>query len=72
MLGFSALWVQAQWLFALGASPYDEEELWKMKRKRMVETQLAARGVRNPRVLEAMGKVPRERFVPLNLKGQAY
>lgn len=34
------------------------------ERRRMVETQIALRGVRQPAVLEAMGKVPREKFVP--------
>lgn len=38
----------------------------------MVETQVAARGVRNPRVLEAMRKVPRHLFVPLLYQGAAY
>jgi protein-L-isoaspartate(D-aspartate) O-methyltransferase len=33
-------------------------------RRLMVEKQLAPRGIRDPRVLEAMGTVPRERFVP--------
>jgi protein-L-isoaspartate(D-aspartate) O-methyltransferase len=32
-------------------------------RRAMVEEQLAARGIRDPRVLAAMGKVPRHRFV---------
>jgi protein-L-isoaspartate(D-aspartate) O-methyltransferase len=42
------------------------------KRRRMVETQIAARGVRNTRVLEAMGMVPREAFVPEDLAEFAY
>jgi protein-L-isoaspartate(D-aspartate) O-methyltransferase len=33
-------------------------------RRRMVDTQLVARGVRHPAVLRAMAAVPRERFVP--------
>lgn len=33
------------------------------QRARMVEEQLRSRGVRDPRVLAAMGKVPREQFV---------
>ncbi len=32
-------------------------------RRRMVQSQLEARGIRNRRVLEAMSRVPRERFV---------
>ncbi len=42
------------------------------QRARMVETQIAARGVRDPRVLEAMRHVPRHWFVPGNLTGSAY
>jgi protein-L-isoaspartate(D-aspartate) O-methyltransferase len=41
-------------------------------RAAMVERQIAARGVRNPKVLEVMGKVPRHEFVPRNLQGSAY
>ena len=41
-------------------------------RERMVEAQIAARGVRNPRVLEAMRTVPREAFVPAQLAEFAY
>lgn len=33
-------------------------------REEMVETQIRARGIADPRVLEAMRNVPRERFVP--------
>ena len=42
------------------------------KRARMVETQIAARGVRDPRVLAAMRKVPRHLFVDPDARGQAY
>jgi protein-L-isoaspartate(D-aspartate) O-methyltransferase len=42
------------------------------KRRRMVEAQIAARGVRNTRVLEAMRRVPREAFVPEELAEFAY
>lgn len=38
----------------------------------MVETQIVARGVRNPRVLDALRRVPRHRFVPPALIAQAY
>lgn len=38
-------------------------------RERMVRHQVAARGVRNARVLDAMRQVPREAFVPDNLAG---
>jgi protein-L-isoaspartate(D-aspartate) O-methyltransferase len=38
----------------------------------MVREQIAARGVRDPRVLEAMRSVPRHRFVPQANQGEAY
>jgi protein-L-isoaspartate(D-aspartate) O-methyltransferase len=38
----------------------------------MVVHHLAARGIRDPRVLAAMGRVPRERFVPAPLRDAAY
>jgi protein-L-isoaspartate(D-aspartate) O-methyltransferase len=34
------------------------------RRLRMVRDQIAARGVRNPTVLDAMRRVPREAFLP--------
>lgn len=37
---------------------------FKAQRDRMVETQIARRGVHDPAVLEAMRTVPREQFVP--------
>jgi protein-L-isoaspartate(D-aspartate) O-methyltransferase len=41
-------------------------------RGRMVSRDLAARGISDPRVLEAMGVVPRELFVPDDLVDLAY
>ena len=41
-------------------------------RESMVKTQVAARGVRDPRVLEAMRLVPRHEFVPEDLRDNAY
>jgi protein-L-isoaspartate(D-aspartate) O-methyltransferase len=38
----------------------------------MVESQLRGRGIRDERVLRAMGEVPRELFLPPNLAGDAY
>jgi protein-L-isoaspartate(D-aspartate) O-methyltransferase len=42
------------------------------RRMQMVETQIVARGVRDPRVLEAMRAVPRHLFVPAGLEDHAY
>jgi protein-L-isoaspartate(D-aspartate) O-methyltransferase len=41
-------------------------------RARMVATQIAARGIEDARVLDAMGEVPRHRFVPASLADHAY
>ena len=38
----------------------------------MVRTQIETRGIRNTRVLAAMETVPREAFVPVELRGRAY
>jgi protein-L-isoaspartate(D-aspartate) O-methyltransferase len=41
-------------------------------RKRMVERDLKGRDIRDPKVLEIMGKVPRHLFVEPSLKSKAY
>ena len=48
-----------------------EEELARL-RERMVAEQIASRGIRDPRVLEIMGALPRHRFVPASLARRAY
>jgi protein-L-isoaspartate(D-aspartate) O-methyltransferase len=45
---------------------------YKTMRERMVETQIKARGVKEPRVLAAMLKVERQLFVPKDLRSNAY
>jgi protein-L-isoaspartate(D-aspartate) O-methyltransferase len=42
------------------------------RRERMVEHDLRRRGIRDERVLGALGRVPRHRFVPPELIGEAY
>ena len=42
------------------------------ERERMVEAQLAVRGIKDSEVLDAMRKVPRHLFVPDNLLSHAY
>jgi protein-L-isoaspartate(D-aspartate) O-methyltransferase len=44
----------------------------EMKRERMVRSQLAERGIRDPRVLAAMGSVPRHEFMPESVRPDAY
>lgn len=41
-------------------------------RERMIERQIAARGLTDPRLLHAFAQVPRERFVPPDLQERAY
>jgi len=41
-------------------------------RRRMVQEQLVPRGIEDARVLDAMGKVPREQFVPDSVRHAAY
>jgi protein-L-isoaspartate(D-aspartate) O-methyltransferase len=43
-----------------------------LDRRAMVDRQLRARGIKDERVLAAMGRVPRELFVPAGLRARAY
>jgi protein-L-isoaspartate(D-aspartate) O-methyltransferase len=43
-----------------------------VERQEMVEAQLRKRGIRDERVLRAMGQIPREEFVPQDLRVLAY
>ena len=45
---------------------------YKELREEMVRKQLIPRGISNPLVLKAMGKVERHRFVPAQMRGDAY
>ncbi|MEW6580576.1 MAG: protein-L-isoaspartate(D-aspartate) O-methyltransferase [Chloroflexota bacterium] len=45
---------------------------YEMLRERMVREQLAARDIADPRVLEAMRRVPRHAFVPEPFRARAY
>ena len=49
-----------------------EEDKYAATRSRMVDTQIAIRGVKDPRVLAALRQVPRHRFIPSHLWDQAY
>jgi len=45
---------------------------FQKQRLRMVDTQIRARGITNPRILEAMSRIPRHLFVEEALADQAY
>ena len=50
----------------------DRTAQFERERQRMVESQLVRRGITDPRVLQAMGQVPRELFVDPEYAAQAY
>ena len=52
--------------------PRGRESDRRSERERLVRRYIAGQGVRDPRVLEAMRTVPRERFVPAALSRRAY
>jgi len=56
----------------LSVGAWDEPPGVQRERQRMVRTQIAARGVEDSRVLEAMRSVPRHLFVPEELQRRAY
>lgn len=55
-----------------GMSHPPESSEFAIRRARMVEEQIAQRGVRDPAVLAAMRAVPRHLFVPASASGIAY
>jgi protein-L-isoaspartate(D-aspartate) O-methyltransferase len=54
------------------ATRQDEADRFAAARRQMVEEQLRFRDIVDSRVLEAMGRVPRERFVPAAVRSHAY
>jgi len=51
--------------------PFQPDSL-QLQREEMVRTQLAERGIRDLRVLDAMSRVPRHEFVPESFRQDAY
>jgi len=49
-----------------------EEAETAAARARMVHEQIVARGISDPRVLDAMARVPRHEFIPAARRGEAY
>jgi len=56
----------------MSESKPDPHDPFAPARQRMVKEQIAARGVRDPAVLAALGKVPRHLFVPEEARDRAY
>jgi protein-L-isoaspartate(D-aspartate) O-methyltransferase len=55
-----------------GAGALAAEDRFTVARHQMVTTQIVSRGVRDPRVLDAVRRVERHRFVPEPLREHAY
>lgn len=49
-----------------------EKDPFRDLREEMVEKQLRARGIEDRRILEGMGRIPREKFVPSSLQKISY
>jgi len=54
------------------SQPPAADDAFALARQEMVERQLRGRGIRDQRVIAAMARVPRERFVPPSLADLAY
>jgi protein-L-isoaspartate(D-aspartate) O-methyltransferase len=52
--------------------PMEEHEEFRQEREKMIEVQLQAREISDPRVLQAMRQVPRHEFVPESYREIAY
>lgn len=50
----------------------EQDNDFESRRASMVDYQLVARGIESPRVLEAMGRVAREQFIPERMRDCAY
>ena len=75
MLGVWPSWAILVAVCMLGASVGGLQRAagsFDAERLRMVNEQLKARDIHDPRVLEAMAKVPRHLFVPESVRAQAY
>jgi protein-L-isoaspartate(D-aspartate) O-methyltransferase len=59
-------------LFSLKVETLLSQDIFYPERKRMVEEQIIARGVKDEAVIKAMLKVPRHKFVPKGLESFAY
>ena len=52
--------------------PMQSDDPFAAARQSMVQRQLRGRDIKNPEVLEAMGRIARHEFVPAELRGSAY
>lgn len=59
-------------VMCISAFSVQSQEIYEKRRKSMVEHDIKGRGIREKKVLEVMGKVPRHLFVEDSLKDKAY
>ena len=55
-----------------GVMDYQKKDQYEKARNRMVDSQIAARGISDQATLQAMRRVPRHLFVPASLESEAY
>jgi protein-L-isoaspartate(D-aspartate) O-methyltransferase len=72
LLAFAALLSPAPRTGLNGAENSGAADLLRAKREKLVRDHIEGEGIRNRAVVEAMRGVPREAFVPENLRGRAY
>ncbi len=67
-----ALTLLSIFLIANFSIPEDDNNVYTQRRWEMVETQIISRGIRDSKLIRAMLKIPRHKFVPENLRDIAY
>ncbi|MBC9868873.1 MAG: protein-L-isoaspartate(D-aspartate) O-methyltransferase [Opitutae bacterium] len=72
LLTAAILWSGSEFLAAQEEELDKREKVYATKRMKMVDEQIARRGVRDKRVLEAMRVVKRHELVPERYRSQAY
>lgn len=60
------------YMVTIAPQPVSAAQEYREKRMKMVEHDIAGRGIRDPATLQAMRAVPRENFVPTDLRRAAY
>lgn len=59
-------------VLCISAFSVHSQELYEKRRKNMVEHDMKGRGIKDRKVLEVMGRIPRHLFVDESLKDKAY
>lgn len=65
-------WIRVLILFLFYSIGFSQEKKWEKKANKMVNEQIAIRGVNDPEVLAVLQKTPRHRFVPDKVSKYAY